>query len=132
MRSVNINTNTRDELIDITAKVRELVPVDMKSGICHIFCMHTTAGITVNENCDPDVKHDLIYQLDKLVEWNNPAFKHFEGNSAAHLKASLMGFSLSIPVRDGALMLGRWQGIYFCEFDGPRSRSLSVQFMVTQ
>ncbi len=129
MASIDIKTTSRDEMQDITAQVNALVPENMKSGICHIYCVHTTAGLTVNENCDPDVRHDLIMKLDELIKWNSPGFRHFEGNSAAHLKASLMGFSQTVPVSNGALVLGRWQGIYFCEFDGPRSRNVLVQFV---
>ena len=129
MFSLNIKTTARDEMIDITPRLAALVPPELTDGLCHVFCVHTTAGLTVNENCDPDVRHDLIRKLDRLIEWNNPEFRHFEGNSAAHLKASLMGFSQLIPVRDGKLLLGRWQGVYFCEFDGPRQRTLTVQFI---
>ncbi len=129
MFSLDIKTAARDEMIDITARLNELVPADMAEGICHLFCVHTTAGLTVNENCDQDVRHDLIRKLDKLIEWKSPEFQHFEGNSAAHLKASLMGFSLSLPVREDKLLLGCWQGVYFCEFDGPRHRTVTVQFI---
>lgn len=132
MFSLDIKTTSRDELVDITARVNELVPQDMELGLCHIFSVHTTAGLTVNENCDPDVRYDLLRKLDRLIEWNSPEFQHFEGNSAAHLKASLMGFSQMIPVREGKLMLGRWQGLYFCEFDGPRHRTVTVQFIKNQ
>ncbi len=132
MFSLNLKTSCRDEMIDITSRIDELVPPDMTEGLCHIFSVHTTAGLTVNENCDPDVRHDLIRKLDRLIEWNSPDFQHFEGNSAAHLKASMMGFSQMIPIRDGKLFLGRWQGIYFCEFDGPRHRTVTVQFMKNQ
>lgn len=129
MFTIDIKTSSRDEMIDITSRIEQLIPADMNSGICQIFCVHTTAGITVNENCDPDVRHDIIRKLDKLIAWNSPEFRHFEGNSAAHLKSSLMGFSQMIPVNDGSLMLGRWQGIFFCEFDGPRHRTVIVQFI---
>ncbi len=92
------------------------------SGLCHLFCTHTTAGLTVNENADPDVRHDLLLALDRTVPEDNPGYRHFEGNSAAHLKAALMGFDVTLPVENGKLALGRWQTIYFCEFDGPRER----------
>ena len=116
-------------MIDITRQLSDLIPKGFTSGICHIFCQHTTAGLTINENADPDVQRDLLAATEQLVPWNNPLFRHFEGNSAAHLKASLMGFSQIVPVENGKLCLGTWQGIYFCEFDGPRSRQVLVQFI---
>ena len=129
MDKINITTNRHSEMIDFTAEVNALVPEGFKSGICHIFCQHTTAGLTINENADPDVQRDLLVATEELVPWSNPLFRHFEGNSAAHLKASFMGFSQTVPVVDGRLALGTWQGIYFCEFDGPRSRKVLVQFI---
>jgi len=129
MEKINITTNKHSEMIDFTEEVNALIPAGFKSGICHIFCQHTTAGLTINENADPDVQRDLLAATEELVPWNNKLFRHFEGNSAAHLKASLMGFSQTVPVVDGRLCLGTWQGIYFCEFDGPRSRKVLVQFI---
>lgn len=126
MPELNIVTNRACEMIDITHRVNELIPADMKSGLCHIFCTHTTAGLTVNENADPDVRHDILKKLDQLFPVNENFYQHCEGNSAAHIKASLMGFSLIVPVRNGKLHLGTWQGIYFCEFDGPRSRKVEI------
>ncbi len=116
-------------MIDFTQQLRNLIPKDFKSGICHVFCQHTTAGLTINENADFDVQHDLLEAMDQIVPWNNPLFRHFEGNSAAHLKASLTGFSQTVPIENGKLCLGTWQGIYFCEFDGPRNRKVLVQFI---
>ena len=98
----------------------------MKSGICVLFCEHTTAGLTINENADPDVKTDIINTLDRMIPFVQPGFLHREGNSAAHLKSSLIGCSLSIPIHNGHLILGRWQGIYLCDFDGPRERRVTV------
>lgn len=129
MFTLDIKTSSRDEMTDITARINQLIPAGFPSGVCHVFSLHTTAGITVNENCDPDVRHDLLRKLDKMIAWNSPEFQHFEGNSAAHLKASLIGFSLMLPVKDGKLLLGRWQGVYFCEFDGPRTRTVTIQFI---
>lgn len=129
MEKINITTNKHSEMIDFTEGVKALIPAGFKSGICHIFCQHTTAGLTINENADPDVQRDLLAATEELVPWNNKLFRHFEGNSAAHLKASLMGFSQTVPISDGKLCLGTWQGIYFCEFDGPRNRKVLVQFI---
>ena len=129
MDKINITTNKHSEMINFTHELSALIPKAFKSGICHVFCQHTTAGLTINENADPDVQRDLIAATEELVPWNNPLFRHFEGNSAAHLKASFMGFSQTIPIDNGQLCLGVWQGIYFCEFDGPRSRKVLVQFI---
>lgn len=129
MGVIAVATHRECELIDITAQVNELVPKDLQCGICHIFCTHTTAGLTINENADPDVKHDLLKKLDLLIPRMEHFYQHCEGNSAAHLKSSLMGLSLTVPIRNGKLLLGTWQGIYFCEFDGPRSRRVQVNFL---
>jgi len=99
-----------------------------KSGLCVVFCPHTTAGITINENADPDVVKDLIFALEKTYP-DRPEFRHAEGNSASHLKASVVGSSATLIVRDGRLLLGTWQGVYFCEFDGPRTRKFFVEIM---
>lgn len=128
MPFVSIRTSARSELVDITADVRKLIPHDMDYGLCHVFCMHTTAGLTVNENADPDVRHDIIARLDDCIPWNSSLYRHMEGNSAAHIKASLMGFSQTLPVENADLVLGTWQCLYFCEFDGPRNRKVLVQF----
>ncbi len=129
MHKISIKTSARDGLFDITDKVEALVPADIKEGFCLVFCEHTTAAVTINENADPDVKSDMRNNLDKLIPFNQPEFRHAEGNSAAHIKSSLIGCSVTIPVKDGKLFLGRWQGIYFCEFDGPRQRAVSVWFV---
>jgi secondary thiamine-phosphate synthase enzyme len=117
------------EMVDITDEVSALLPSDMDDGLCVVFSTHTTAGITINENADPDVRLDIDKFLGELVPWNTLAFNHFEGNSAAHIKSSLLGFSQTIPVEKGRLRLGTWQGIYFCEFDGPRTRNVLVSFV---
>ncbi len=119
-------TTTREELRDITALVAaDVATSGIADGFCTVFCPHTTAAITINENADPDVQHDFLLGLDAAFP-DRPAFRHFEGNSAAHLKSSTVGASETVLVRGGRLVLGRWQGIYFCEFDGPRTRTLHV------
>lgn len=112
---------------EITEQVQEsLQKSSVDSGICLVYCVHTTAAVTINENADPDVVHDLLWALDKTFP-NRPEFRHREGNSAAHLKSSVIGCSVSVPILEGHLALGTWQGIYFCEFDGPRHRHFTVQ-----
>jgi len=125
---VKIETTRHTEMVDITTEVRRCIPEGF-NGACLVFCLHTTAGLTINENADPDVVHDLLAELDRLAPWRNPAFRHVEGNSAAHLKATLCGSSLLAPVENGRLALGTWQALYFCEFDGPRSRRVAVQLL---
>lgn len=116
-------------LHNITGKVREaLAQSGIKDGICVIFCPHTTAGITINENADPDVVRDILLGLDKAFP-DRAEFRHSEGNSAAHLKSGCIGASETVIVKDGRLLLGTWQGIFFCEFDGPRSRTFYVKLM---
>jgi len=122
---ISLKSRRHAELIPITGEVKESIPPGF-NGVCVLFCRHTTAGLTVNENADPDVAHDVLAELDRLVPWNNPRFRHGEGNSAAHVKSSLTGPSLTVPVQDGKLVLGTWQDIYFCEFDGPRSRTVAL------
>ncbi len=126
--SLSIKTNRRDEMIDITREIAALLPeLGIADGAVHIFSPHTTAGITINEACDPDVARDMLYCLDKLVSHDDPNYRHAEGNSAAHIKTSLMGPGMLAPVESGKLKLGAWQGIFFCEFDGPRNRTIWVQ-----
>ncbi len=123
---INIATRERSQWVDITAKVAaEVVSSGVANGLCYIFVPHTTAGVTINENADPDVVRDLLGSLERLVP-EHGAYRHREGNSDAHLKASLMGFSCVVPVVAGRLGLGTWQGIYFCEFDGPRNRRVRI------
>lgn len=126
MQTITVHSSQHSEMIDITSKVESCIPADLKEGICHLFCTHTTAGITINENADPDVRSDITRFFEKLIPWNESLFNHYEGNSAAHIKASLMGFAQTIPIKDGRLVLGTWQGIYFCEFDGSRTRNVQV------
>ncbi len=125
-KEISVPTSTRAQFIDVTRQVAaELTKSGVKNGICYVYVPHTTAGITINENADPDVVTDLLATLEKLVPVHGN-YRHAEGNSDAHLKASMMGFSQMIPVIDGRLALGTWQGIYFCEFDGPRGRKMLV------
>lgn len=125
-KTIRVATGSRVQFINITAQVEaEVAQSGIQNGVCHLFVPHTTAGITINENTDPDVVRDLIIALAKLVPENGD-YRHAEGNSDAHLKASMMGFSTEVPVINGQLGLGTWQGIYFCEFDGPRQRQLKI------
>ncbi|MFQ5453026.1 MAG: secondary thiamine-phosphate synthase enzyme YjbQ [Candidatus Zixiibacteriota bacterium] len=127
MNSYKIETHRREELIDITPLVQKAVnESNIDSGIVYCFVPHTTAGITINENADPDVKRDIIYKLNKEIPQNDDYF-HAEGNSDAHLKASLFGFSLSVLIENKNLILGQWQAVYFCEFDGPRQRKIIIK-----
>ncbi|MBF0143750.1 MAG: YjbQ family protein [Magnetococcales bacterium] len=127
MRTLAVVTHKGQEFIEVTAAVTEVVRGSgIQEGICHLFVPHTTAAVTLNENCDPDVVLDLVAILDRLVP-SRGDYRHAEGNSDAHAKASLIGTATSIPVSLGTLQLGTWQGIWFCEFDGPRNRRLCVQ-----
>ena len=132
MKEITITTNRNCEIVDITALVGKELPSDIGEGICHVFCPHTTAGITINENYDPDVKHDLLAKLERLIPHTESFYLHEEGNSDAHLKALLTGFCQAVPFRNGHLELGTWQGIYFCEFDGPRTRKVRLYFQKTE
>ena len=126
LESFKVATRARSEMVNITGQVqRVLFSAGIQNGMCQIFIPHTTAGITINENADPDVKEDVIASLESTIPWQNN-YRHMEGNSAAHIKASLMGFSALIPIDKGRLVLGTWQCIYFCEFDGPRTRNVVV------
>ena len=120
-------SNSRDDFYVITPQVREAVTKSgITNGIAVVYCPHTTAGITINENADPDVVRDLLIGLDKAFP-DRAEFRHAEGNSAAHLKASIIGSSATVIIDDGKLVLGTWQGIYFCEFDSPRSRKFYIK-----
>lgn len=127
MQTLTVHTSRREEMIDVTTLVAEAAKeAHIESGLLFCFVPHTTAGITINENADPDVQRDILYKLNKEIP-SEDGYHHGEGNSDAHLKASLMGSSVQVLVEDGRLVLGRWQGIYFCEFDGPRSRRLILE-----
>lgn len=130
LKKYNIKTE-KEGLYNITSYVRQtLNESGVESGIAVIFCPHTTAGITINENADPDVQTDLLFALDKTYP-DRPQFRHMEGNSAAHLKSSCVGASETVIIEDGSLLLGTWQGIYFAEFDGPRQRNFYVKIVKT-
>lgn len=123
----SVRTDKHTEMIDITRQVQGVVrEKNVDRGICIVYVPHTTAAITINENADPDVVRDFTMEINKLVPWED-GYRHAEGNSAAHLKASMIGFSQTLLIEDGRLVLGTWQGIYFCEFDGPRSRKVYVK-----
>ena len=126
---IEIKSKSRTEFIDITEEVKELVKnANIRNGVCHLFVLHTTAGITINEGADPAVQRDINTFLNQRV----PAdfyYTHSEGNSDAHIKSTLVGASQTVPIDGGKLILGTWQAIYFCEFDGPRQRKVAVQFL---
>ena len=127
MQKLNISTIHRTDFVNITGAVQQHVSqLDIQQGIITVCVPHTTAGITINENADPDVVHDMIHVLDKVVPWHG-GYRHSEGNTAAHVKASLMGNSIQVIIENGKLCLGTWQGIFFCEFDGPRQRTVWLQ-----
>lgn len=128
MDSFEVKTRSRSQMVEITSQVRDCVRRrSLNSGLVVVYVPHTTAGITINENADPDVVHDMLEQLDRMVPWDQPFYRHGEGNSAAHVKASMMGSSVTVLVERGELVLGQWQGVWFCEFDGPRTRRVLVR-----
>ena len=125
-KHISIKTSHTNELVDITSYINNAVgDSGVREGVCFVYCPHTTAGLTINENADPSVKKDILRGLDNMIP--SIKYSHLEGNSPAHIKASMMGFSLQVLVENGSLVLGTWQGIYFCEFDGPRRRNFHVQ-----
>lgn len=127
IRHLEVKSRTRSEFIDITDDIRELLrKANINNGVCQLFVLHTTAGITVNEGADPAVQRDIITFLGKLVP-NDHYFTHSEGNSDAHIKSSLVGTSQTLLVENGKPVLGTWQSVYFCEFDGPRQRRIAVK-----
>ncbi len=127
--ALSLETRQREEFLDITVRVRQaLAKSGIESGLAVIFNPHTTAGLTINEGADPDVRRDILTTLARLIPFHGD-YRHAEGNSDAHVKASLMGSSVTIPVEKGKLQLGAWQAIYFCEFDGPRSRTVFLRFI---
>ena len=125
MQEITVNSKNREEMIEITTEVQRRIP-ETGDGICVLFTRHTTCGLTINENADPDVKSDMLGFLRKLIPQYYEDFKHFEHNSDAHIKSSLVGSSVTIPFSEGKLLLGRWQGIYLCEFDGARERTVLI------
>ena len=126
MQSFTVRTRSRTEMIDITPRVREAIRAEgLEEGLCVVFVPHTTAGVTINENADPDVQRDILTEINKVIPFAD-GYAHGEGNSAAHIKASLMGSAVQLIVESGLPALGTWQSVFFCEFDGPRSRRAFV------
>jgi secondary thiamine-phosphate synthase enzyme len=129
IKQISITTRSRTEFQDITGKVQEIVDAtEIMSGVCFVYVPHTTAAVMINEHADPDVVEDIGTQLEKLVPFK-ANYRHTEGNSAAHIKAVIIGESKAVPIEHGRLALGTWQGIFFCEFDGPRNRSLIIKII---
>jgi secondary thiamine-phosphate synthase enzyme len=126
-QTLTVRTGSRTEFLDLTRQVQAAVRESgVQDGVCHLFVPHTTAAVTINENADPSVKDDILMVLNKLISDQEP-YRHLEGNSPAHIKASLIGPQLTLLISGGRLVLGTWQGVYFCEFDGPRSRRLHLK-----
>jgi len=129
MTQFDVKTHAKDELIDITSSVQNIATNSkVKNGVCFIYIPHTTAGVTINENADPTVKSDILMALHNIVPDSLP-YRHMEGNSTGHVKATLVGCSASVLINNGSLSLGTWQGIFFCEFDGPRNRKVFVKII---
>jgi secondary thiamine-phosphate synthase enzyme len=125
MEIIKVRSKKREQLVEFTNEVRKkLSEAGAREGLCVLYVQHTTAGLTINENADPDVRHDMLHALRTLIPQHGMNFNHGEENSDAHIKASLTGSSVTIPFREGELLLGRWQGIFLCEFDGPRERQV--------
>lgn len=125
--TITVKTHRRNEMIDVTSQVATAVTKSgITTGTVVVFCPHTTAGITINENADPDVPHDILLTLEELLPQLRKGYRHAEGNSDAHVKSSLVGISETIFIQKGRLKLGTWQGVYFCEFDGPRHRQVHL------
>lgn len=128
MVRLQVKTSQHSEMVDLTSQVQRVVSDSgVSNGSVIVYIPHTTAGVTINENADPDVVHDMLKQLEVMVPWKQPFYQHMEGNSASHVKASMMGSSATVLIENGRMVLGRWQGIWFCEFDGPRSREAFVR-----
>jgi secondary thiamine-phosphate synthase enzyme len=129
MKRLSVPSTRREELVDITSLVRrEIEREGIHEGLCVAYCPHTTAGLTVNEHADPSVAKDIMTALDRLVP-DDGSWEHLEGNSPAHVKASLVGSSVQLPIDDGSLVLGTWQGVFLFEFDGPRTREVWLRFV---
>ncbi|MEK6699400.1 MAG: secondary thiamine-phosphate synthase enzyme YjbQ [Nitrospirota bacterium] len=127
IRQLRVKTNSRTELVDITQGVQRLVSESgVRSGLCYVYVPHTTSGITINENTDPNVGRDILKELNKIIPFDDN-YGHTEGNSAAHIKSTIVGVSKTVLVEDGRLALGTWQALFFCEFDGPRERRVIVK-----
>ena len=133
MYTINVRSREREHFIEITDEVQQrLREAGAREGVCILYVQHTTAGLTINENADPDVPRDMLLALRTLVPQHGMNFRHAEGNSDSHLKASFFGSSVSVPFDGGELLLGRWQGIFLCEFDGPRERQIIMKVLRTE
>lgn len=131
MMELTVKSREKTQFIDITSQIQDKIRAEgIETGLCLVFVPHTTAGVTINENADPSVCSDILNVLNTVIPWDLD-YRHLEGNSAAHVKSSLMGVSQIIAVKNGRLVLGTWQGVYFCEFDGPRTRQIHLQFLKT-
>jgi secondary thiamine-phosphate synthase enzyme len=129
MRTITVKTHSQTEMLDITAEIQAVLRDEtFENGLCMLYVPHTTAGITINESADPSVKRDIMMVLNQMVPWKAD-YRHMEGNSPAHVKSTLMGASELIAVQDGRLVLGTWQGIFYCDFDGPRTRKLHIKLI---
>ncbi|MHC4192952.1 MAG: secondary thiamine-phosphate synthase enzyme YjbQ [Planctomycetota bacterium] len=127
-KDFGISTKSRNQMVDITGRVSSVVSESgVTDGDVIVYCPHTTAAITINENADPSVPHDIVLTLNELLPQHHSGYRHYEGNSDAHCKSSIIGCSRQVLIKDGTMNLGTWQGIFFCEFDGPRSRTVIVQ-----
>ncbi|WP_175615960.1 secondary thiamine-phosphate synthase enzyme YjbQ [Piscibacillus halophilus] len=130
LKKINLRTDKHDQMIDVTREVQDFIDEQgVQDGAVVVYCAHTTAGITINENADPDVKTDMLRRFDEVYPWDHKLDRHMEGNTAAHMKASTVGASQHVIIEKGRLILGTWQGIYFCEFDGPRNRHFYVKIL---
>lgn len=130
MKVIKVRSERREELLEITDEVKRYIP-ESGEGICVLFTQHTTCGLTINENADPDVKRDFLLFLKNTIPQYYNGFRHFEHNSDAHIKSSLVGTSVTVPFENGRLLLGRWQGIYLCEFDGARERKVLINIFTS-
>jgi secondary thiamine-phosphate synthase enzyme len=129
LKRLTLSTKSRTQFLDITSKVAELIlSSGISDGLCVVYVPHTTAGVTINECADPSVAGDILAELEKVIPLHN-GYRHLEGNSAAHIKASLVGASCLVPVERGKMALGTWQGVFFCEFDGPRQRTVTIKII---
>jgi secondary thiamine-phosphate synthase enzyme len=134
LETLSIKTTSRNQFVELTRQIRSLLNDELsrdasfRDGEVLVYVPHTTAGVTINENADPDVVHDFLLTLERLVPKDAAGYRHAEGNSDSHVKASMMGFSTTVLIEDGQLVLGTWQGIYLCEFDGPRTRQVHIRF----
>jgi secondary thiamine-phosphate synthase enzyme len=129
MTTIALKTHSRTELVDITGDIQAMIrEAGVREGVCMVYIPHTTAAVTINENADPTVKGDILKVINKIIPWDD-GYRHLEGNSAAHIKSTLVGASELVAVVGGKLQLGTWQGIFFCEFDGPRRRKVHIHFV---